>query len=133
MSSPPDADLVAAARTVLLDGGSDDDAARAVLMRTRSPIAAIKAMRAARPGLTLADAKPLIHRNLPQDTRESAEFLWDEVERAIKADRPHMPLSARKRPTMPLTGVPLRVGATATRCSPSGVVVDRTCPRSGNR
>jgi ribosomal protein L7/L12 len=74
--------LAAVARGCLADGGSADQAVRAVLERTRSPIAAIKAMREALPGLSLAEAKPLVHRNLPPGTREAAEKLWDDMARA---------------------------------------------------
>lgn len=39
-------------------------------------------MREALPGLSLAEAKPLVHRNLPPGTREAAEKLWDDMRRA---------------------------------------------------
>lgn len=54
-----------------------------VLGRTRSPVAAIKAMRQAMPGLSLAEAKPLVHRNLPSATRRAAGELWDDIEKAV--------------------------------------------------
>lgn len=74
--------LAAVARNCLADGGSPDQAARAVLECTRSPIAAIKAMREPLPGLSLTEAKPLVQRNLPPGTREAAEKLWDDMRRA---------------------------------------------------
>jgi len=58
-------DLAAVARDCLANGDSLDQAAQAVLGRMRSPVAAIKAMRQALPGLSLAEAKSLVHRNLP--------------------------------------------------------------------
>lgn len=81
-SGPDQHALAAVARNCLADGGSPDQAARAVLERTRSLIAPIKAMREALPGLSLAEAKPLVHRNLPPGTREAAEKLWDDMRRA---------------------------------------------------
>lgn len=39
-------------------------------------------MRDALPGLSLREAKPLVHRNLPLATRRAAEELWDDMERA---------------------------------------------------
>ena len=81
-NGPDQQALAAVARGCLADGGSADQAVRAVLERTRSPIAAIKAVREALPGLSLAEAKPLVHRNLPPGTREAAEKLWDDMARA---------------------------------------------------
>jgi len=78
---PPD--LVEAARACLSGGGTLDQAAQAVLERTTSPIEAIKALRAAQPGLSLRDAKPVVHRNLPPQVQRAAEQLWDSIEQAI--------------------------------------------------
>jgi hypothetical protein len=75
-----DPDLVAAARTVLSSGGSLDEAAVAVLERTPSPIDAMKALMQAQPGLSLADAKPLVFHNLSRPQQEAAERLWDDID-----------------------------------------------------
>jgi ribosomal protein L7/L12 len=79
-SPPLDPELVATARRVLSSGGALDEAASAVLERTRSPIAAIKALREAQPGLSLADVKPIVHRNLSPAQRDAAEQLWDQIQ-----------------------------------------------------
>ena len=81
--SPIQPELVAVARACLAGGGTIDQAARAVLECTQSPIAAIVALRVAQPGLSLAEAKPLVHRNLPPDAQRAARRLWDEIEREL--------------------------------------------------
>jgi hypothetical protein len=82
-SVEPTSDLVAIAAAVLARGGTLDDAARAVLQATKSPVFAIKTLRIAQPGLTLAEAKPIIDRNLSPTARFAHEQLLDEVERAL--------------------------------------------------
>lgn len=78
-------DLAVVARDCLAGGGSPDQAVQAVLEQTRSPIAAIKAMRDALPGLSLREVKPLVHRNLPLATRKAAEESWNHMERTAAA------------------------------------------------
>ena len=82
---PPDAELVAVARACLARGESLDQAARAVLKRTRSPIAAIKALRVAEPGLSLADAKPIVDRCLRPRVRRANERLREDIVRQVMA------------------------------------------------
>jgi ribosomal protein L7/L12 len=65
-------DLAELAHEMTAAGASPDDVARALLTRTTFPIAAIKALRAGA-GLSLADAKPVVHRNLDPAAREAAE------------------------------------------------------------
>jgi len=77
-------DLVTVARACVTSGGTLDQAAQVVLARTTSPIDAIKALRAAQPGLSLADAKPLVHRQLPAHLQRAAEQLWDDLEQAVR-------------------------------------------------
>jgi hypothetical protein len=77
-------DLVTAARACLASGATLDQAAQVVLARTTSPIDAIKALRAAQPGLSLADAKPLVHRHLPAHLQRAAVQLWDDLEQAVR-------------------------------------------------
>ena len=77
-------DLVAEARACLSADGTLDQAAEAVVARTTSPIDAIKALREAQPGLSLADAKPVVHRNLPPRVQRAAEQLWDDLEQATR-------------------------------------------------
>ena len=79
---PPE--LIEAARACLSGGGTLDQAAQAVLERTTSPIDAIRALREAQPGLSLGDAKPVVHRNLPPQWQRAAEQLWDSIERAVQ-------------------------------------------------
>jgi ribosomal protein L7/L12 len=77
-------DLVEVVRACLSDGGTLDQAAQAVLAATKSPIEAIRALREVQPGLSLADAKPLVHRNLPLRVQRAAEQLWDDLEQAVR-------------------------------------------------
>jgi phage tail protein X len=81
---PVRGDLVAEARACLSGGGTLDQVAKAVLARTTSPIDAILALREALPGLSLADAKPIVHRNLPPRAQRAAEQLWDDLEQAAR-------------------------------------------------
>jgi hypothetical protein len=53
-----------------------DRAVRAALDRDPSPIQVIKALRAST-GIGLAEAKPIVDRNLPRDVREATERLRD--------------------------------------------------------
>jgi hypothetical protein len=82
---PAQPELVAVARACLAGGETLDQAARAILEHTQAPIQAIKALRAAQPDLSLADAKPIVHRNLPLSTQKAAEQLWDDVVRAVES------------------------------------------------
>ena len=77
-------DLVTVARACLANGGHLDQAAHVVLARTTSPIDAIKALRTAQLGLSLADAKPLVHRTLPAHLQGTAGQLWDDLELAVR-------------------------------------------------
>lgn len=77
-------DLIAEARVCLSGGGTLDEAAQAVLARTTSPTDAIRALREAQPGLSLADAKPIVHRSLPLPVQRAAEQLWDDLEQAAR-------------------------------------------------
>ena len=81
---PPRGDLVAEARTCLSGGGTLDQAAQAVLARTTSAIDAVLALREVQPGLSLADAKPLVHRNLPPRVQRANEQLWDQLLQAAR-------------------------------------------------
>lgn len=81
---PVRGNLVAEARACLSRGGTLDQAAQAVLARTTSPIDAIIALREAQPGLPLADAKPVVHRNLPPRVQRAAEQLRDDLEQAAR-------------------------------------------------
>ena len=63
--------------------------AQVVLERTVSPIDAIRALREAQPGLSLAGAKPVVHRNLPAPAQTVAEQLWDDIEEAPQAILDH--------------------------------------------
>ena len=79
-------DLTAAARTMLAAGASPDDVARELLRHTTSPIAVIKAL-VDTAGMSLGDAKPIVHRNLNPPVREAAERLWQELVAAFDEDR----------------------------------------------
>jgi len=80
---PAPRELVVVARDCLRAGGTLDEAAQAVLARTASPIEAIKALLGAQPGLSLGDAKPVVHRNLPPRVQKAAEQLWVDLERSL--------------------------------------------------
>jgi hypothetical protein len=79
----PDSELIAVARACLDQGDSLDQAARAVLKRTQSPVAAIKALREADAGLSLTDAKALVDRCLPPTVQLANERLRDNIIRGI--------------------------------------------------
>ena len=70
-----------------------DRAVRAALDRDPSPIQVIKALRAT--GIGLAEAKPIIDRNLPRDVQEANERLrdtaWDAAQQVD--DEPRSPKS----------------------------------------
>jgi hypothetical protein len=66
------------ARTMLTSGVDTDQVAKELLRRTDSPISAIKAVADAT-GMSLGDAKWVVHRNLTPAVREAAESLWDEL------------------------------------------------------
>jgi ribosomal protein L7/L12 len=55
-----------------------DRAVRIALDRDPSPIQVIKALRAST-GMGLAEAKPIVDRNLPRDVQEANDRLRDEV------------------------------------------------------
>jgi hypothetical protein len=76
--------LAPVARNCMAGGGTCDQAATAVLGKTTSTVAAITALRDAVPGLSLADAKLLVHRNLPPDARAAAEDLWSDLGRELR-------------------------------------------------
>ena len=66
-------------RASLDDGDSPDQVARALTSdHCLAPIPAIKAMRVGG-GMTVGEAKELIHRNLPTEQQEAAERLWEEL------------------------------------------------------
>lgn len=77
---------------MLAAGADPDETARELLRRTDSPISAIKAI-ADGAGLSLADAKWVVHRNLAPRTREAAEELWSELIDAVAraGQRTHEP------------------------------------------
>jgi hypothetical protein len=77
----PRPDLVRRARECLDRGGTLDDAAQLVLSAPCSMIEAIKVLRSAEPGLSLADAKPLVYRNMSAEAQHGANQLWDSLER----------------------------------------------------
>ena len=79
-----DPELVGVAEEVLSSGGTVDDAAAALMSATHRPIAAIKALRLAKPGLDLADAKHAIDRNLSPEALQAREDLLDRLEQAIR-------------------------------------------------
>jgi ribosomal protein L7/L12 len=77
-------------RSMIGDGSSLDGAASALVKQRggeRSPVRAIKAMRAAA-GLDLREAKLVVHRNLSSSAQEAAERLWDAAEEALAEDDP---------------------------------------------
>ena len=66
-------------RASLDAGDTPDQVARSLTEDQRlEPIAAIKALRAGG-SMPPADVKENVHRNLPQEQREAAGHLWDEV------------------------------------------------------
>jgi ribosomal protein L7/L12 len=79
---PPDTEqrkiLTEMARTMRASGADMDQIAQALLRRSNSPIAAIRAV-ASGTGLGLGDAKWVVHRNLDPEVRAAAESLWDEL------------------------------------------------------
>jgi hypothetical protein len=80
----PRPDLVRRARECLDRGGTLDDAARLVLSAPCSMIVAIKVLKSAEPGLSLADAKPLVYRNMSAAAQRGANQLWDSLERFVE-------------------------------------------------
>jgi hypothetical protein len=70
--------------------GAADATARELVAAGVSPIDAIKVM-IDRYELGLAEAKAIVHRNLPQDRQRAAEALWDEVEVAVDENRSSKP------------------------------------------
>jgi hypothetical protein len=77
-------ELVRRARKCLDRGGTLDDAAQAVLSAPCSMIEAIKALRVAEPGLSLAEAKPLVYRHMSAAAQQGANQLWDSIERSVE-------------------------------------------------
>jgi ribosomal protein L7/L12 len=82
-SPDPTPELIALASDVLTQGGSVDDATQALMQATDSPIDAIKSLRVARPGLSLADAKHTVDRHLSPRARQAHNDLLDQLERAL--------------------------------------------------
>jgi ribosomal protein L7/L12 len=76
-------DLAERARTLTADGVGGDDLARDLLSRTTFPIAVIKAL-VSGAGLSLGEAKTVVHRNLEPDAREAAEKLWADLRAAAR-------------------------------------------------
>ena len=72
------------ARAMRAAGADVDQIAQALLRRTDSPIAAIRAVREGA-GLGLGEAKWVVHRNLDPKVRAAAEHLWDELIDAMMA------------------------------------------------
>ena len=71
-------DSVEIVRTSLDAGDTPDEIAHALVWDHHlAPIPAIKAMRSGTV-LTAAQAKEVVHRNLPLDQQKAAEELWDE-------------------------------------------------------
>jgi len=73
------------ARRQASDGKREDDAARVLLEAGANPIEAIKALREVY-SVDLAEAKQIVHRNLPANQQRSAEQLWDDIEAAFMED-----------------------------------------------
>jgi ribosomal protein L7/L12 len=76
-------DLAQLARDRTAAGATPDDVARELLTHTTFPIAAIKALREGA-GLSLAEAKPVVLRNLEPAAREAAEQMWDQLRAAAR-------------------------------------------------
>jgi ribosomal protein L7/L12 len=77
-------DLTEDARTLLAAGASPDDIARVLLGRSTSKIAVIKALHVAC-GMSLDDAKWVMHRNLDPQEQAAAERLWGDLLQALEA------------------------------------------------
>jgi ribosomal protein L7/L12 len=69
-------DLTDLVSSMLAKDHDIDRAVRAALNRDPSPIQVIKALRAST-GIGLAEAKPVVDRNLPRDVQEANERLRD--------------------------------------------------------
>ncbi|MGX6601590.1 hypothetical protein ACWKSP_05550 [Micromonosporaceae bacterium Da 78-11] len=76
-------DLEQLAREMHAAGATPDDIARDLLGRTTYPIAVIKALREGA-GLSLGEAKPVVHRNLDPVAREAAETMWANLKAAAR-------------------------------------------------
>ena len=77
-------DYAAFVHSELEAGNTLDQVARALIENHHLlPISAIKALRSGA-NVTLADAKEVVHRNLPADQQAVAERLWDEIFAGIK-------------------------------------------------
>ena len=76
-------DLEQSARAMHAAGATPEDIARDLVTRTSYPIAAIKALREGA-GVSLAEAKQVVHANLDPAAREAAEKLWDDLRAAAR-------------------------------------------------
>ncbi|MFV2083987.1 hypothetical protein [Micromonospora sp. LOL_021] len=84
----------------MLTSGTDaDQVAKELLQRTDSPISAIKAVADAT-GMSLGDAKWVVHRNLYPEVREAAEKFWDDLLDGV--DRSQEPTARPIRPVEPV-------------------------------
>jgi len=79
----PTPELIGIASDVLAAGGTLDDSAHALMQATESHILAIKTLRIAQSGLSLADAKHAVDRNLSPRALQAREDLLDQIERAL--------------------------------------------------
>ena len=96
-SREPTPELIAVATSLLSTGRTLDEAASAVLRCNPNPITAIKTLRIASPGLSLAEAKPLVDRNLAPDVLKATEALRDQVEKALNDIAAHDTTTASVR------------------------------------
>jgi ribosomal protein L7/L12 len=72
-------------------GDTPDDVARLPIEREHlDPIPAIKAMRAGG-GISLGEAKEIVHRNLPVERQRATEKLWNEAIAVLEADEDDRP------------------------------------------
>ncbi|MEV4351139.1 hypothetical protein AB0J83_42320 [Actinoplanes sp. NPDC049596] len=70
--------LTDVARAMVARGADPDQIAGELLRRSDSPISVIKAVKDAT-GMTLGDAKWVVHRNLAPEVRAAAENLWHDL------------------------------------------------------
>lgn len=67
------------------DGVSAERAAQLLVSRGHGPIDSIRAIRNAY-GVSLREAKALVHPNLSKDQQTAAELLWDAAEASLDLD-----------------------------------------------
>ncbi len=77
------ADWVEKARRQMTTGVSADASASALLDDGASPIDAMRAIRTVS-GVTLGEAKAVVHASLPEHERAAAESLWDDADAALR-------------------------------------------------